>query len=142
MRAGAAPPSAREQHVRTFDPTTAALLAWREWRGGLGVTHVAMESTGVYWKPIFYVLEDAFTCVLANAAQIAQGPGRKTDVTDGVWIAPLLKHGLVRGSNVPPAPIRELRDRTRYPAALIGEPHCPTRSSAKSCQSPGTPRRT
>jgi transposase len=75
--------SAREQHVRTFGTTTAELLALRDWLGGYGVTHVAMESTGVYWKPIFYVLEDAFTCVLANAAQIAQVPGRKTDVKDG-----------------------------------------------------------
>ncbi len=88
---------------------------------GYGVTHVAMESTGVYWKPIFYLLEDAFTCVLANAAQIAQVPGRKTDVKDCVWIAQLLEHGLVRGSVVPPVPIRELRDLTRYRAALIGE---------------------
>jgi transposase len=72
--------SAREQHVRTFGTTTAELLALRDWLGGYGVTHVAMESTGVYWKPIFYVLEDAFTCVLANAAQV---PGRKTDVKDG-----------------------------------------------------------
>jgi len=61
---------------------------WRDWLEAYGVTHVAMESTGVYWKPIFYVLEDAFTCVLANAAQIAQVPGRKTDVRDCVWIAP------------------------------------------------------
>src|SRR5918996_4056586 len=110
--------SGREQHVRTFGTTTAELLALRDWLGGYGVTHVAMESTGVYWKPIFYVLEDAFTCVLANAAQIAQVPGRKTDVKDCAWIAQLLEHGLVRGSFVPPVPIRELRDLTRYRAAL------------------------
>ena len=73
---------------------------WRDWLEAYGVTHVAMESTGVYWKPIFYVLEDAFTCVLANAAQIAQVPGRKTDVMDCVWIAQLLEHGLVRESFV------------------------------------------
>src|SRR5439155_17674179 len=84
------------------------------WLGGYGVTHVALESTGVYWKPIFYVLEDAVTCVLANAAQIAQVPGRKTDVKDCAWIAQLVEHGLVRPSFVPPAPIRELRDLTRY----------------------------
>jgi transposase len=113
--------SAREPHVRTFGTTTAELLALREWLGGYGVTHVAMESTGVYWKPIYYVLEDAFTCVLANAAQIAQVPGRKTDVKDCAWIAQRLEHGLVRGSVVPPVPIRELRDLTRYRAALIGE---------------------
>src|SRR5262249_16811750 len=113
--------TAREQHVRTFGTTTAELLALRDWLQAYGVTHVAMESTGVYWKPIFYVLEDAFTCVLANAAQIAQVPGRKTDVKDCVWIAQLLEHGLVRGSFVPPVPIRELRDLTRYRAALIRE---------------------
>jgi len=96
----------RDQHVRTFGTTTAELLALRDWLEAYGVTHVAMESTGVYWKPIFYVLEDAFTCVLANAAQIAQVPGRKTDVRDCVWIAQLLEHGLVRGSFVPPVPIR------------------------------------
>src|SRR5436853_2266817 len=111
--------SAREQQVRTFGTTTAELLALRDWLAGYGVTHVAMESTGVYWKPIFYVLEDAFTCVLANAAQIAQVPGRKTDVKDCAWIAQLLEHGLLRGSFVPPVPIRELRDLTRYRKALI-----------------------
>jgi transposase len=111
----------REQHIRTFGTTTAELLALRDWLEAYGVTHVAMESTGVYWKPIFYVLEEAFTCVLANAAQIAQVPGRKTDVKDCAWIAQLLEHGLVRGSFVPPAPIRELRDLTRYRKALIQE---------------------
>ncbi len=115
------PQGAREQHVRTFGTTTAELLALRDWLEAYGVTHVAMESTGVYWKPIFYVLEDAFTCVLANAAHIAQVPGRKTDVKDCVWIAQLLEHGLVRGSFVPPEPIRELRDLTRYRKALIHE---------------------
>lgn len=76
------PHGERDQHVRTFGTTTAELLALRDWLEAYGVTHVAMESTGVFWKPIFYVLEDAFTCVLANAAQIAQVPGRKTDVKD------------------------------------------------------------
>src|SRR5262245_53955242 len=78
--------NAGEQHVRTFGTATAELLAVRDWLSGYGVTHVAMESTGVYWKPIFDVLEEAFTCGLANAAQIAQVPGRKTDVKDCVWI--------------------------------------------------------
>jgi transposase len=109
------------QHVRTFGTTTAELLALRDWLQAHGVTHVAMESTGVYWKPIFYVLEDIATCVLANAGQIAQVPGRKTDVKDCVWIAQLLEHGLIRGSFVPPAPIRELRDLTRYRKSLIQE---------------------
>jgi transposase len=111
----------RVQEVRTFGTTAAELRALREWLAEHGVTHVAMESTGVYWKPIFYALEDAFTCVLANAAQIAQVPGRKTDVKDCVWIAQLLEHGLIRGSFVPPAPIRDLRDLTRYRKGLIQE---------------------
>jgi transposase len=111
----------RVQEVRTFGTTTAELRALREWLAEHGVTHVAMESTGVYWKPIFYALEDAFTCVLANAAQIAQVPGRKTDVKDCVWIAQLLEHGLIRGSFVPPPPIRDLRDLTRYRKGLIQE---------------------
>jgi transposase len=115
------PRGEREQYIRTFGTTTAELLALRDWLEAYGVTHIAMESTGVYWKPIFYVLEEAFTCVLANAAQVAQVPGRKTDVKDCAWIAQLLEHGLMRGSFVPPAPIRELRDLTRYRKALIQE---------------------
>ena len=85
------------------------------------MTHVAMESTGVYWKPVFYVLEDAFTCLLVNATHIKQVPGRKTDVKDCVWIAQCLECGLLRGSFVPPAPIRELRDLTRHRLVLIQE---------------------
>jgi transposase len=110
---------ARVQHVRTFGTTAGELLALRDWLEAHGVTHVAMESTGVYWRPVFYVLEEAFTCLLANAAHIARVPGRKTDVQDCQWIAQLLEHGLIRGSFVPPAPIRELRDLTRYRKALI-----------------------
>src|SRR3989442_8240933 len=111
----------RTQHVRTFDTTTAGLLVLRDWLAAHAVTHVAMESTGVYWRPVYYVLEDAFACILANAAQIAQVPGRKTDVKDCVWTAQLLEHGLIRASFVPPAPIRELRDLTRYRKVLIQE---------------------
>src|SRR5216117_749051 len=107
------------QHVRTFGTTATELLVLRDWLFAHEVTHVAMESTGVYWKPIFYVLEDAFTCVLSNAAQIAQVPGRKTDVKDCMWIAQLLEHGLIRASFVPPPPVRELRDLTRYRKAVI-----------------------
>jgi transposase len=110
---------AREQYVRTFGTTTAELLALRDWLEAHEVTHVAMESTGVYWKPIYYVLEERFTCLLVNAAHVKQVPGRKTDVQDCVWIAQLLEHGLLRGSFVPPAPIRELRDLTRYRKVLI-----------------------
>ena len=78
-----------------------------------------MASTGGYWKPIYYVLEERFTCLLVNAAHVKQVPGRKTDVQDCVWIAQLLEHGLLRGSFLPPAPIRELRDLARYRKILI-----------------------
>jgi transposase len=115
------PNGQRQQVVRTFGTTTAELLALRDWLEAHGVTHVAMESTGVYWKPVFYVLEEAFTCLLVNAAHIKQVPGRKTDVTDCVWIARCLECGLLRGSFVPPAPIRELRDLTRHRRVLIEE---------------------
>jgi transposase len=107
------------QHVQTFRTTAADLVVLRDWLAAHGVTHVAMESTGVYWKPVFYALESDFTCLLVNAAHIKQVPGRKTDVQDCVWIAQLLEHGLLRGSFVPPVPIRELRDLTRYRKALI-----------------------
>jgi transposase len=111
----------RAQHVRTFGTTAAELLRLRDWLEAHAVTHVAMESTGVYWKPVFYVLEDAFTCLLVNAAHIKQVPGRKTDVLDCIWIAQLLEHGLLRGSFVPPVAIRELRDLTRHRKVLIQE---------------------
>ena len=112
---------AREHHVRTFGTTVADLLGLRNWLEAFQVTRVAMESTGVYWKPVFYILEETATCVLANATKIGQVPGRKTDVKDCVWIAQLLEHGLIRESFVPPAPIRELRDLTRYRKAVIQE---------------------
>ena len=115
------PNGQRQQHVRTFGATAAELLALRDWLEAHEVTHVAMERTGVYWKPVFYVLEDRFTCLLVNAAHLKQGPGRKTDVLDCIWIAQLLEHGLLRGSFVPPAPIRELRDLTRHCNVLIQE---------------------
>lgn len=107
------------QHVQTFRTTAADLVVLRDWLAAHGVTQVAMESTGVYWKPVFYALESDFTCLLVNAMHIKRVPGRKTDVQDCVWIAQLLEHGLLRGSFVPPAPIRELRDLTRYRKALI-----------------------
>ena len=107
------------QHIQTFRTTAADLMLLRDWLAAHGVTHVAMESTGVYWKPVFYALESDFTCLLVNAAHIKQVPGRKTDVHDCAWIAQLLEHGLLRGSFVPPVPIRELRDLTRYRKALI-----------------------
>jgi transposase len=111
----------REQHVRTFGTTTRELLQLRDWLEGHAVTQVAMESTGVYGKPIFYMLEDRFECLLVNATHIKQVPGRKTDVRDCVWIAQLLEHGLLRASFVPPAPIRALRDLTRHRTRLVQE---------------------
>ncbi len=113
------PDGGRRQEVQTFGTTAAALLALRDWLGAHGVTHVAMESTGVYWKPVYYVLEEVFTCLLVNAAHVSKVPGRKTDVRDCEWLAQLLEHGLLRGSFVPPVAIRELRDLTRYRTVLV-----------------------
>jgi len=109
----------RRQEVQTFGTTAAALLTLRDWLSAQGVTHVAMESTGVYWKPVYYVLEEVFTCWLVNAAHVSKVPGRKTDVRDCEWLAQLLEHGLLRGSFVPPVAIRELRDLTRYRTVLV-----------------------
>jgi transposase len=100
--------------TETFGTTTGALLTLRDWLQAYGVTHVAMESTGVYWKPVYYVLEDAFTLLLVNVQHLKQVPGRKSDVRDSAWVAQLLEWGLLRSSLVPPAPIRDLRELTRY----------------------------
>jgi transposase len=108
------------QH-RTVATTTAGLLELAEWLGAAGCTHVAMEATGVYWKPVWHVLDGLFTLVLANAMHIRNVPGRKTDVNDATWIADLLAHGLIRSSFVPPAPVQELRDLTRTRKQLVGE---------------------
>lgn len=107
--------------IETFGATTPDLLALRDWLKAHGVTHVAMESTGVYWKSPYYMLEDEFEVLLVNAAHIKHVPGRKTDTIDAQWIAQLLACGLLRGSFVPPKPIRRLRDLTRYRKALIEE---------------------
>jgi transposase len=115
------PSRARAQEVRTFGTTTVELLALRDWLAACGVTLVGMESTGVYWRPIYYVLEDAFECWLLNARHLRNVPGRKTDVADAEWICQLVEHGLVRPSFVPPKPIRELRNLTRYRKAQIDE---------------------
>jgi len=107
------------KQVRTFGTTTRELEGLREWLLSEGCTHVAMESTGVYWKPIYVILEGAFEIVVANAQHVKKVPGRKTDVKDAEWIADLLCHGLLRASFVPPKPIRELRDLTRYRRKLV-----------------------
>ncbi len=109
------------QEVRTFGATTTELLALADWLAEHGCTHVAMEATGVYWKPVWHVLEDEFELVLANAAHIRNVPGRKTDVNDAMWIADLLAHGLIRSSFVPPQAIQQLRDLTRTRKQLVRE---------------------
>jgi transposase len=109
------------REVRTFRTTTRELFALADWLESHGSTHVAMEATGVYWKPVWHLLEERFELVLANAQHIRNVPGRKTDVNDAMWIADLLAHGLIRGSFVPPAPIQELRDLTRTRKQLVRE---------------------
>lgn len=109
------------KQVRSFGTMTRDILKLAEWMAAEGVTHVAMESTGVFWKPIYNILEGQFEILLCNAQHIKQVPGRKTDVKDCEWIAQLLQHGLLRGSFVPPRPLRELRDLTRHRAQLCGE---------------------
>jgi len=111
----------RHQDIRTFSTTTAGLLTLRDWLASYGVTLVGMESTGIYWRAVYYLLEDDFTCWLLNAQHLRNVPGRKTDVADSAWIAQLVEHGLVRPSFVPPREIRELRDLTRYRKAMIQE---------------------
>lgn len=109
------------KEVRTFGTTTSDLLVLHDWLMGHGVTHVAMESTGVYWKPVYNLLEEDFTVILVNAAHMKAVPGRKTDVRDCEWIADLLAHGLLKSSFIPPEPIRDLRDLTRYRKSLMDE---------------------
>ena len=107
--------------VRRFSTATHDLLELADWLAGQGVTHVAMGATGIYWKPIWHMLEGRFVLVLANAAHIRNVPGRKSDVNDAVWISDLLAHGLIRASFVPPALIQELRDLTRTRTQLTRE---------------------
>jgi transposase len=104
----------RQSVTQEFATTTVGLLTLRDWLQAHGVTHVAMESTGVYWKPVYYMLEDGFTLLLVNAQHVKRVPGRKSDVSDSEWLAQLLECGLLQGSFVPPQPIRDLRDLTRY----------------------------
>lgn len=106
---------------RTFSTNTRGLLELAEWLTAHDVTHVGMEATGVYWKPVWHVLEDHFTLILANAMHIRNIPGRKSDKNDATWIADLLALGLIRSSFVPPAPIQELRDLTRTRKQLVRE---------------------
>jgi transposase len=109
------------REVRTFGTMAADLLQLREWLAAAGCTHAAMESTGVYWKPVYNALEGVVELLVVNAQHVKMVPGRKTDVSDAEWLADLLRHGLLRGSFVPPAPQRELRELTRYRAVLVRE---------------------
>ncbi len=110
------------QHERrTFDTMTSDLLLLADWLRAARVTHVALESTGVYWRPVFNILESDFVVIVVNAQHIKQVPGRKTDIKDAEWIADLLQHGLLKASFIPEAPQRALRDVVRYRTALIQE---------------------
>jgi transposase len=109
------------QEIREFATTTRGLLLLRDWLASFEVRLVGMEATGVYWKPIYYMLEDDFELWLLNARHLKNVPGRKTDVKDAAWICQLVEHGLVRPSFVPPKEIRELRNLTRYRKAQIEE---------------------
>jgi transposase len=105
----------RQEEVRTFGTMTGELLKLRDWLQDHDCKVVAMESTGVYWKPIFNLLEGDFTVMLVNPAHIKQVPGRKTDVKDCQWLAQLLEHGLVKGSFIPPVEIRDLIRQSHLP---------------------------
>jgi len=107
------------KETRSFRTVTRELLEMWDWFVTEGVTHVGMESTGVYWKPVYAVLEDAFEVIVGNAHHIKNVPGRKTDVKDSEWLADLVRHGLIAKSFVPPKPIRELRDLMRYRRKLV-----------------------
>jgi transposase len=113
--------SGRRRQTREFGTFTRELLELADWLRACGVTHVALESTGVYWKPVWNLLEGQFEVLLVNAQHIKAVPGRKTDQKDSEWIADLLQHGLLRASFVPPTPTRELRDLRRYRASLTQE---------------------
>jgi transposase len=111
----------RRSETRTFGTMTSQVLALRDWLAAEQVQVAGMEATGDYWKPVYYLLEDAVECWLLNASHLKAVPGRKTDVKDSDWIAQLVEHGLVRPSFVPPPPIRRLRDLTRYRKTVIEE---------------------
>jgi len=113
--------SADEVETREFESYTSSLTSLREWCKSEGVTHVAMESTGVYWKPVFNVLEGDFEVILVNARHVKNVPGHKTDKKDSRWLSKLLLSGLLKGSFIPPRDIRELRDLVRYRKKVVGQ---------------------
>jgi transposase len=109
------------QQVRSFSTKTHGLMELAQWLEDAGCTHVAMEATGVYWKPVWHVLEEQFELLLANAQHVKNVPGRKSDVNDATWLADLLAHGLIRGSFVPPAPMQSVRNLTRTRKQFVRE---------------------
>jgi transposase len=111
----------KEQEVKTFGTTTPDLLELVDWLLEWECTHVAMESTGDYWKPIYNLLEGSFQILLVNAKHVKHVPGRKTDIGDAQWLAELMQHGLLKASFIPPAPQRDLRDLTRYRTKQVQE---------------------
>src|SRR5947208_1797719 len=117
------PDAAGQPHktIRTFRTMTADLLALADWLAEAGCTHGVMESTGVYWRPIYNLLEGQFDLLVVNAPHVKTVPGRKTDVRDAEWLADLLRHGLLRGSFIPSAEQRALRDLTRHRSSLVQE---------------------
>lgn len=107
-----------KKDIRTFSTMTEDIEGLRDWLKSEGVTHVAIESTGIYWRPVYNILEDEFEIILANAKHIKNVPGRKTDVADSEWLCKLMRNGLLRGSFIPPLHIRQLRDLSRYRTKL------------------------
>ena len=124
-----------EKQIRRFGTTTLELGSMLEWLKGAGCTHVAMESTGVYWKPVYNILEGQVELLVVNAQHLKAVPGRKTDVLDAEWIADLLQHGLLKASFVPPAFERQQRELTRYRASLIQERSRTTQRLQKTLES-------
>ncbi len=121
VRVPAAEGDGREQHMAEFATTVRGLLTLRDWLAAHRVEQVTMEATGVFWKPVWAILEDDFPLLLVNARHVKQVPGRKTDVSDAAWLCQLAEAGLLRASFVPPKPIRALRNLTRYRKAQIQE---------------------
>lgn len=113
--------SDEQYETRSFDCYTSSLTVLRDWCKEEAVTHVAMESTGIYWKPVFNILEENFEIILVNARHVKNVPGHKTDKKDSVWLSKLLLSGLLKGSFIPPQDIRELRDLVRYKKKIIGQ---------------------
>lgn len=110
-----------DYETQSFDGYTSSLTALRDWCKSKGVSHVAMESTGVYWKPVFNILEEDFEIILVNARHVKNVPGHKTDKKDSVWLSKLLLSGLLKGSFIPPQDIRELRDLVRYKKKMVAD---------------------